>query len=111
MVEAVAAFVYVANQLDRGSPLCRQVLYYTALQSYTLVERVKTHCHLPIFLVYFLSLLPQKREGQSRAWNGIRQCNEDEMRRTELKQQMAWVHLPIMLSIHWILCLRLPRLT
>ena len=37
MVEdVVAASVYVANQLARGSPLGRQVLYYTALQSYIL---------------------------------------------------------------------------
>ena len=37
MVEAVvAASVYVANQLARGFPLGRPVLYYTALQSYTL---------------------------------------------------------------------------
>ena len=64
MVEAVAAFVYVANQLDRGSPLCRQVLSYTALQSYTL-GRKSEDLLSPAYIPSLFSFTPSPKKRRT----------------------------------------------
>ena len=72
MVKAVAAFVYDANQLARGSPICRQVLYYTALQHYT-SSRKSEH---PLSFTSIPSLFlftPSPKRGQRRIRNSKRQ--------------------------------------
>ena len=68
MVEAVvAASVYVANQLARGSPLGRQVLYYTALQSYNLGRKSEDPLS-PAYIPSLFSFTTSPKKRRTGAW-------------------------------------------
>ena len=85
MVEAVAAFVYVANQLDRGSPLCRQVLHYTALQSYALGRKSEdplSPAYIPSLFSFTLSPKKRKTEQGLERYKAVKR-KRDEKDRTE----------------------------